>query len=157
MHFTVCTLFLQKERKGSFLTMQWLRLCLPMQGVWVRSLIDSRKEYWSGLPFPPPGESAWPRDWTHVSCIGRQILLPLCHLGTPLLRLQTPLHRMTTQPSSSTPEYTPQRTGKGTQTESCVVMSIAALLATAKGWEQPVSLSWWVGKPNVTCPSSRLF
>ena len=34
-----------------------------------------RQEYWSGLPFPTPGDP--PRDWTQVSCIsciGRQIL-----------------------------------------------------------------------------------
>ena len=33
-----------------------------------------RQEYWSGLPFPPPAESPWPRDWTwvsHISCTGR--------------------------------------------------------------------------------------
>ena len=24
----------------------------------------SRQEYWSGLPFPSPGESSWPRDPT---------------------------------------------------------------------------------------------
>ena len=29
----------------------------------------SRQEYWSGLPFPSPGESSWPRDWTQVSLI----------------------------------------------------------------------------------------
>ena len=29
----------------------------------------SRQEYWSGLPFPSPGESSWPRDGTCVSCI----------------------------------------------------------------------------------------
>ena len=29
----------------------------------------SRQEYWSGLPFPSPGGSSWPRDWTQVSCI----------------------------------------------------------------------------------------
>ena len=37
----------------------------------------SRQEYWSGLPFPPLGESSLPRDQTHVSyvsCIGRWIL-----------------------------------------------------------------------------------
>ena len=31
--------------------------------------------------------SSWPRDWTHascVSCIGRQILYHLCHLGSPI-------------------------------------------------------------------------
>ena len=27
-----------------------------------------------GLPFPPPGESSWPRDGTPFSCIGRWIL-----------------------------------------------------------------------------------
>ena len=34
----------------------------------------SRQEYWSGLPYPPFGGSSRPRDWTFVSCIGRQIL-----------------------------------------------------------------------------------
>ena len=29
----------------------------------------SRQEYWSGLPCPLPGESSWPRDQTHVSCL----------------------------------------------------------------------------------------
>ena len=33
-----------------------------------------RQESWSGLPFPFPGESSWPRDLTHVSRVGRQIL-----------------------------------------------------------------------------------
>ena len=35
-----------------------------------------RQEYWNGLPFPSPGESSWPRDQIHVSCIGRQVLYP---------------------------------------------------------------------------------
>ena len=30
----------------------------------------SRQEYWSGLPFPSPGESSLPRDQTQVSRIG---------------------------------------------------------------------------------------
>ena len=29
----------------------------------------SRQEYWSGLLYPPPGESSWPRDRTHISCV----------------------------------------------------------------------------------------
>ena len=29
----------------------------------------SRQEYWSGLPFPSPGESSRARDWTQVSRI----------------------------------------------------------------------------------------
>ena len=34
----------------------------------------SRQEYWSGLPFPSPGESSQIRDQTCISCLGRQIL-----------------------------------------------------------------------------------
>ena len=44
----------------------------------------SRKEYWNGLPFPTPGDSSWPKYQTPISCIGRQILYPLCHLGSPV-------------------------------------------------------------------------
>ena len=43
----------------------------------------SRQEYWSRLPFLPPGESSQPRDRTCVSCvscIGRRIL---SHVGSP--------------------------------------------------------------------------
>ena len=42
----------------------------------------SKEEYWSWLPFPPPGESSGPRDQTYVSY--RQVdSLPLSHLGGP--------------------------------------------------------------------------
>ena len=34
----------------------------------------ARWEYWSGLPFPSPGDLPGPRDWTGISCIGRRIL-----------------------------------------------------------------------------------
>ena len=43
------------------------------------SMDFSRQEYWSGLPFPSPGESSQPRDWTHC----RQILYCLNHRGSP--------------------------------------------------------------------------
>ena len=33
-----------------------------------------RQEYWSGLPFLPPGESFQPRDRTHISCIVGRLL-----------------------------------------------------------------------------------
>ena len=33
-----------------------------------------RQSHWSRLPFPPPGQSSPPRDWTRVSYIGRWIL-----------------------------------------------------------------------------------
>ena len=44
----------------------------------------SRQEYWSGLPFPTPGESSQPRNCTcvhYVSCIGKQFFLPLVPPG----------------------------------------------------------------------------
>ena len=50
------------------------------------SLGFSRQEYWSGLLYPPPGESSWSGDWTHfsyVSCICRWFLYHWCHLGSP--------------------------------------------------------------------------
>ena len=38
------------------------------------SMGSSRREYWSGLPFPSPGESSRPRDRTQVSCIAGRLL-----------------------------------------------------------------------------------
>ena len=40
------------------------------------SMRFSRQEYWRGLPWPPPGESSWPKDQTcifYITCIGRQV------------------------------------------------------------------------------------
>ena len=48
--------------------------CSPLQAP--LSIGFSRQEYWSGLPFPSPGESSQPRDQTHISyiiCIGRWV------------------------------------------------------------------------------------
>ena len=67
-------------------------VCLSLSHVWLftapwtlahqalLSMDFSRQEYWSGLPFPSPG--FLPRDQTHISCIGRLILLLLSHLGS---------------------------------------------------------------------------
>ena len=33
-----------------------------------------RQEYWTGVPFPPPGGLPNPVDWTLISCISSQIL-----------------------------------------------------------------------------------
>ena len=33
------------------------------------SMLFPRQEYWSGLPFPSPGNLPDPRDWTCISCI----------------------------------------------------------------------------------------
>ena len=61
---------------------QWcLTLCHPVDCC--PSMGFPRQEHWSGLPFASPGTS-WPKDRNHISCIGRQILLPLHHLGSPL-------------------------------------------------------------------------
>ena len=48
-------------------------LCNPMDCSPPGSSVHgfSRQEYWSGLPFPSPGESSQSRDLTWVSCIGR--------------------------------------------------------------------------------------
>ena len=40
----------------------------------------SRQEYWGGWPFPSPRDLPLSPE---SSCIGRQILLPLSHLGSP--------------------------------------------------------------------------
>ena len=46
----------------------------------------SRQEYWSGLPWPPPGNLPDPEIGSHipwVSCIGRQVLYHRRHPGSP--------------------------------------------------------------------------
>ena len=50
------------------------------------SMQFSRQEYWNGLPFPPPGESSWPRDRTWVSYLlhCQVASLPLAPLGKPI-------------------------------------------------------------------------
>ena len=45
-----------------------------------------RQEYWSGLPFSTPGALSNPGiklATPGISCTGRWLLLPLCHLGSP--------------------------------------------------------------------------
>ena len=42
----------------------------------------SRQEYWSGLPFPFPGGSSWPRDRTQVSHIEGRCFYCLSHQGS---------------------------------------------------------------------------
>ena len=52
------------------------------------SLGFPRQEYWSGLPFSSSRGSSQPSDQTLISCIsciGRWILLPLHHLGSPCI------------------------------------------------------------------------
>ena len=63
-------------------------LCDPMDcGPPGSSMEFSRQEYWSGLLFPPPGESSWPRDRTHVSSSPALVVafFPAVPPGTPSL------------------------------------------------------------------------
>ena len=49
----------------------------------------SWQEYWSGLPFPSPGDLPRSRNQTCISCIGRRILTtepPLSHFLLPQYR-----------------------------------------------------------------------
>ena len=67
--------------KGNEVTLMGLEVCvcsimpnsLWHHGLWPAhpplSMGFSRQVYWSGLPFPSPGESSWPRDWICVSCV----------------------------------------------------------------------------------------
>ena len=47
----------------------------------------SQQEYWRGLPFLSPGKSSWPRNWTCISCIGRQIFYPWAIWETPAVSI----------------------------------------------------------------------
>ena len=63
-------------------TLSCLTLCDPIAPLPVEF---SRQEYWVAISFSRG--SSWTRDWTSVtwlSCIGRQVLYPLSHRGSPL-------------------------------------------------------------------------
>ena len=61
----------------------------------------SRWEYWSGSPFPSPGDLPNPRDWTCICCIGSQMLYHWATREAPFPRgcLQTLAQYL--RPSSS--------------------------------------------------------
>ena len=68
----------------------WL-FCNPMDcsptGSSIHGISQARILEWVAIPFSRG--SSQPRDWTHVSCvscISRQIILPLSHLGSYLLQ-----------------------------------------------------------------------
>ena len=60
-----------------------------------------RWEYWSGSPFPSPGDLPNPRDWTCICCIGSQMLYHWATREAPFPRgcLQTLVQYL--RPSSS--------------------------------------------------------
>jgi len=47
----------------------------------------SRQQYWSGLPFPLPGDLPDPRIKPHVCCLGRQILYHWVAWEAPIVGL----------------------------------------------------------------------
>ena len=56
----------------------------PTRLLWSRGF--SRQEYWSGLPFPPPGHLPNPKNQMHISwvpCIAADSF-PLSHQGNPV-------------------------------------------------------------------------
>ena len=63
-----------------------------------------RQEYWSELSTSSPGESSWVRDWTQVSCIGRQILYHLSHQGNPKAANKTTLKKQPEQETTLGPQ-----------------------------------------------------
>ena len=106
-----------EENLGTWLEGQWLRLHLPGQWVWVRSLVgelrahmcvlshvqlfatpltvalqaplsteSSGQEYWSGLPFPPPGNlpdpGSEPKTLASPALAGR-LFTKCTHQGGP--------------------------------------------------------------------------
>ena len=62
--FSCVWLFVTLSTAGPHMTHQ---APLPME--------FSRKEYWSGLPFPSPGDLPWIRDWTRVSRIAGRFFI----------------------------------------------------------------------------------
>ena len=59
-----------------------IQACLTLSDLWSvacqgpLSMGFSRQAYWNGAAISSPKGSSWPRDLTHFSCIGRQILYP---------------------------------------------------------------------------------
>ena len=113
-----------------------------------------RQEYWTGLPFPTLGESSWPRDQTHVSCIScidRQILYHY-HLGNPA---RTMVLLFWPQPWSSLfwPQalhsqciaahgLTWQRLNTHTHTHTHTIRSQDDNLLSKGGWEDHRGVQW---------------
>ena len=72
-------------------TIEVTQLCLTLCNPWTvayrapLSIGFSRQEYWSGLPFPPPGDLSDPgiKPTCLVSCIGRWVLYHLSSLPAP--------------------------------------------------------------------------
>ena len=72
---------------------------------WILQFMEfCRPEYWSGQPFPSPGDFPnQPRDQTQVFCNCRQILYQLSHKGSPgILEWVAYLFSRSSQPRNQT-------------------------------------------------------
>ena len=78
----ICTI-LKEEKKNCFsldCCCSVAKSCLTLVSTWTvtsqapLSMRFFRQEYWSGLPFPSPGNLPNPEDKTYIFCIGRHIL-----------------------------------------------------------------------------------
>ena len=60
---------------GTHVYLWWIHVDIWQNQYNIVKLKNKKKEYWSGLPFPPPGDLPDPgiEPITHVSCIGRQV------------------------------------------------------------------------------------
>ena len=80
----LCCFTLGRDKKGKGSSMQVMLVVQSLSRVvatpWTvahqasLSLGFCRQEYWSGQPFPAPGQSSQPKDQTCISCISRWIL-----------------------------------------------------------------------------------
>ena len=64
-----------------------------------------RQEYWSELPISSSRGSSWPRDQTHISCVGRWILYH-CTTSDTLSKHNTSLYRNSLSPTPHNPTDT---------------------------------------------------
>ena len=105
----------------------------------------SRQEYWSGLPFPPPWDLPDPGMEPVVSCdscIGRRILYPLNHLGSPPNFCLAQITFVCRIPASS--QMSPE--GRCSE-QQMVVMKVMFCY--------PLSHIWWLSRVFY-CPSNFL-
>ena len=69
-----------------------IRNALVLKNIYVQIKLKTEKEYWSRLPFPPPGDL--PDPGTEDASVASSALaadsLPLSHLGSPCL-LRNPI------------------------------------------------------------------
>ena len=126
-------------------------LCDPMDCSQPGSSVHgfSRQEYWSGLPFPSPGQSSWTKDRTWVSyrsCIGRQVFFTTSATWkAPIGTLCTfnPLNNLCIAAEDTETQSSPRDRGSMWQREE-LIPSLPNSRVTQESWY--FSLKWKEGK-----------